>query len=115
MRWCLAPAGGSATHVSDCHARFRERAALTAPSFGTRDASTLGMVEHRNLKKKAADAGRRLQGIVNAALRRFQGVRAELVPDEASASERDADPVVEAGVESFPASDPPSFTPEKST
>ncbi|MGB5192897.1 MAG: hypothetical protein WBN70_07935 [Polyangiales bacterium] len=73
------------------------------------------MIKHRNLKKKAADAGRRLQGIVNAVLRRFQGVRAELVPEDASRSKQDPDPVVEAGQESFPASDPPSFTPEKST
>jgi len=73
------------------------------------------MTKHRKVKKKAADAGRRLQGIVNAVLRRFQGVRAELAPEEVSRSKQDADRVVEAGQESFPASDPPSFTPEKST
>ena len=73
------------------------------------------MIKHRNLKKRAADAGRRLQGIVNAVLRRFQGVRAEFAPEEVSRSKQDVDPVVEASQESFPASDPPSFTPEKST
>ena len=73
------------------------------------------MTKHRNLKKKAADAGRRLQGIVNAVLRRFQGVRAELVPEKGSQSKQDVDPVAVASQESFPASDPPSFTPEKST
>lgn len=74
--------------------------------------STYTIMKKRKLTNKTSKVGSRLRGIVDAVLRRFKGVSGEL---EAKEDQPASDPIAEAGQESFPASDPPSFTPEKST
>lgn len=99
---------GSATPVSDCHSCSR------APSVW-RPGRLARPLHHADVMTDLKQTRRgTLWKVVDAILRRFRGKRGALEA-EAEMEAPDIDPVIEAGEESFPASDPPSFTPEKST
>jgi hypothetical protein len=75
------------------------------------------MMTQQNAEQPGARVAGKLRRLVDAVRRRLRRYRQQLQPqkDEAREPKHALDAVGQAGKESFPASDPPSFTPEKST
>jgi len=75
------------------------------------------MMTERNTKEAVARGPAKLRELVDRIRRRLKRHKGELEPEGSRAVEapNKPDPVIQAGQESFPASDPPSFTPGKST